>query len=261
MPRSALLNVMVDAAYKAGKSLSRDFGDVQNLQVSLKGPADFVTKADLKSQDIIYRELLHARPSYGFYGEEGEYIVGEDETIRWIVDPLDGTTNFLHAIPHFCISIALERDQEIVASVILNPITDELYTAEQGSGSFLNDRRIRVASRRFLSKSIVCCGIPHIGRKPYDDFFIQLRHLTNKVAGVRHFGAAALDLAYIAAGRLDGFWEKGLFPWDMAAGILLVREAGGFVTDFSGKNMIFETKSIIAGNENIHKEILKIVRQ
>ncbi|MBY7649397.1 MAG: inositol monophosphatase [Candidatus Liberibacter europaeus] len=259
MPRSALLNVMVDAALKAGRSLSRDFADVQNLQVSIKGPGDFVTQADLRSQEIIYQELSQARPSYGFCGEEREYIPGKDGDFRWIVDPLDGTTNFLHAIPYFCVSIALERKQEIVASVIFNPITDELYTAELGSGSFLNDRRMRVASRRLLSKSVICCGIPHIGCNNHDDCLVQLRRIMNKVAGIRRFGAAALDLSYIAAGRFDGFWEKGLSLWDVAAGILLIREAGGFVTDFSGNNMIFETKTIVAGNCYIQKELLKII--
>ncbi|AHA27810.1 inositol monophosphatase family protein [Candidatus Liberibacter americanus] len=259
MPRSALLNVMVEAALKAGRSLLRDFGDVQNLQISLKGPADFVTQADLKSQEIIYQQLSHARPNYGFCGEEGEYIRGKDSNVRWIVDPLDGTTNFLHAIPHFCVSIALERNNEIVASVIFSPITDELYTAERGSGAFLNDRRIRVASRRMLSKSVICCGIPHLGFDKKDDFIVILRRIMDRVAGVRRFGAAALDLAYIAAGRFDGFWEVGLSPWDMAAGIMLIREAGGLATDFSGGNMMFETKSIVAGNSYIHKEILRIV--
>ncbi|MBA5724513.1 inositol monophosphatase family protein [Candidatus Liberibacter sp.] len=261
MPRSAILNVMVDAALKAGKSLSRDFGEVQNLQVSLKGPGDFVTQADLKSQKIILQELLHARPKYGFCGEEGKEIPSEDGINRWIVDPLDGTTNFLHAIPHFCVSIALERSREIVAGVIFNPITDELYTAERGAGAFLNDRRMRVSARRYLSDSVVCCGMPHLGREKCDDFLSCLHCVMGEVIGIRRFGAAALDLAYVATGRFDGFWEKGLSPWDMAAGILLVREAGGFSTDFSGSNTIFETRSIISGNEYIHKALLEIINK
>lgn len=261
MARSALLNVMVQAAFKAGKSLARDFGEVQNLQVSLKGPGDYVSQADRKAEKIIREELLHARPTYGFLGEESEEIKGTDGAHRWIVDPLDGTTNFLHGIPHFAISIALERNNEIVAGVIFNPGTDELYTAEKGGGAFLNDRRLRVAARKELSDAVITCGLPHLGRGNHGKFLIELRHVMGEVAGVRRFGAASLDLAYVAAGRCDGYWETGLSAWDIAAGIVLIKEAGGWVSDFDGKNMILETGSVLAGNEYIHKALMEVTHR
>ncbi|XCD42843.1 inositol monophosphatase family protein [Candidatus Liberibacter asiaticus] len=254
MSRSALLNVMVSAALKAGKFLSRDFGEVQDLQVSRKGPSDFVMKSHSKCQEIIYQELLGARPKYGFYSG-GKAYVGQDSITRWIVDPLNGITNFFYAIPHFCISSALERDQEIIASVIFNPITDELYTAERGIGSFLNDRRIRVSSRRILSNSIIC----YATFKRNSRFLMQLCRIMDEAVGVRSFGSEALDLAYIAAGRFDGFLGKGLSIWCVAAGLLIICEAGGFATDFLGKNMGAETKSIISGNMPIHEQLLAII--
>ena len=258
MARSALLNVMVQAALKAGKSLSRDFGEVQNLQVSLKGPGDFVSQADRKAEKIIQDELMTSRPTYGFLGEESEEIKGTDGAHRWIVDPLDGTTNFLHGIPIFGVSIALERNNEIVAGVIYNPAMDELYTAERGGGAFLNDRRLRVASRRVLSDAVIGCGVPHLGRGNHGKFLLELRHVMGEVAGVRRFGSAALDLAYVAAGRLDGYWENDLSAWDIAAGIILVREAGGYVSDFNGGTSILETGTVLAGNEHIHKALLEV---
>ncbi len=261
MARSALLNVMVQAALKAGKSLSRDFGEVQNLQVSVKGPGDFVSQADLKAQKVIRDELMKARPTYGFLGEEGDEVKGTDGAHRWIVDPLDGTTNFLHGIPMFAVSIALERNDEIVAGVVFNPATDELYTAERGGGAFLNDRRLRVASRRVLSDSVIGCGVPHLGRGNHGKFLVELRHVMGEVAGMRRLGSASLDLAYVAAGRFDGFWETGLSPWDIAAGILLVREAGGFVSDFHGGTDMLGTNSIICGNEHIQKALAEVVKR
>lgn len=261
MARSALLNVMVQAAIKAGKSLSRDFGEVQNLQVSVKGPSDFVSQADIKAEKIVREELMKARPTYGFLGEESEEVKGTDGAHRWIVDPLDGTTNFLHGIPQFAVSIALERNGEIVAGVIFNPATDELYTAERGGGAFMNDRRIRVAARKVLSDCVVACGVPHLGRGNHGKFLVELRHVMNEVAGVRRMGAAALDLAYVAAGRFDGFWEVELSPWDIAAGILLIREAGGFVGDMSGGTDMFGSRSIVAGNEYIHKALTEVVNR
>ena len=258
MARSALLNVMVQAALKAGKSLSRDFGEVQNLQVSVKGPGDFVSQADLRAEKVIREELLKARPTYGFLGEESEEVKGTDGAHRWIVDPLDGTTNFLHGIPQFAVSIALERNGEIVAGVVFNPATDELFTSEKGGGAFMNDRRIRVAARRVLSDCVIGCGGPHLGRGDHGKFLVELRHVMGEVAGVRRFGAAALDLAYVAAGRLDGFWEVNLMPWDMAAGILLIREAGGFASDMKGTTDIFDSGSIVAGNELIQKALLEV---
>ncbi|TRL32052.1 inositol monophosphatase family protein [Rhizobium straminoryzae] len=261
MARSALLNVMVQAAMKAGKSLSRDFGEVQNLQVSVKGPSDFVSQADLKAEKIVHDELMKARPTYGFLGEEGDEEKGTDGAHRWIVDPLDGTTNFLHGIPQFAVSIGLERNGEIVAGVIFNPATDELFTAEKGGGAFLNDRRIRVAARRVLSDCVIGCGVPHLGRGNHGKFLVELRHVMGEVAGVRRFGAAALDLAYVAAGRLDGFWETGLSPWDMAAGLILIREAGGFVSDFKGSNDMLADGSVAAGNELIHKQLVEVANR
>ena len=261
MARSALLNVMVQAAFKAGKSLSRDFGEVQNLQVSVKGPSDYVSQADRKAEKIVKDELMKARPTYGFLGEESEEIKGTDGAHRWIVDPLDGTTNFLHGIPQFAVSIALERNNEIVAGVVFNPATDELYTAEKGGGTFLNDRRLRVAARKELSDSVVTCGVPHLGRGNHGKFLVELRHVMGEVAGVRRFGAASLDLAYIAAGRCDGYWETGLAAWDIAAGILLIKEAGGWVSDFDGKTNMLETGSVVAGNEYIHKALLEVTHR
>ena len=261
MARSALLNVMVQAALKAGKSLSRDFGEVQNLQVSVKGPGDFVSQADRKAERTIREELLKARPTYGFLGEESEEIQGTDGAHRWIVDPLDGTTNFLHGIPLFSVSIALERNGEIVAGVIFNPATDELYTAERGGGAFLNDRRLRVASRRVLSDAVVGCGIPHLGGDNHGKFLVELRHVMSEVAGVRRLGSAALDLAWVAAGRFDGFWEAALSPWDIAAGILLVREAGGFISDWNGGTDMLTSGDVIAGNEHIRTQLAEVIKR
>jgi myo-inositol-1(or 4)-monophosphatase len=260
MARSALINVMIQAARKAGRTLARDFGEVENLQVSLKGPGDFVTAADLKAEKILIEELGRARPGYTILTEEAGAIPGPDQTHRWIVDPLDGTTNFLHGFPLFCISIALEREGLLVAGLIYNPVTDELYTAERGKGAFLNDRRIRVAARTSLSQAMVTLGLPHSGRGNHALALRELQAVMGLVAGLRRTGSAALDLAFVAAGRCDGFWEHALSPWDMAAGILLVREAGGFVSDTAGGAAMLETGSIVAGNETIHGELLKALK-
>lgn len=260
MARSALLNVMVNAAMKAGRKLSRDFGEVENLQVSVKGPGDFVSAADKTAEKIIYEELSHARPDIGFLMEERGEVKGKDPQNRWIVDPLDGTTNFLHGIPVFAISIALEREGQIVAAVVYNPAMDELFTAEKGRGAFMNDRRIRVAGRRDMLQSVFVTGIPHLGRPAHGEFIEQQRRVMLNSAGVRRFGAASVDLCYVAAGRFDGYWETGLQPWDMAAGILIVREAGGFVSDLDDGQDMFGTTTIIAGNEVIRKKLLATVR-
>ena len=261
MARSALLNVMVQAATKAGRSLARDFGEVQNLQVSMKGPADYVSQADRKAEKIIYDELSKARPGYSFLMEESGAVEGSDDQHRWIIDPLDGTTNFLHGIPVFAISIALERQGVLVAGLIYNPAMDELYTAERGGGAFLNDRRLRVAARRNLNDAVIGTGVPHLGRGDHGRYLVELRNVMGEVAGIRRMGAAALDLAYVAAGRLDGFWEDVLNPWDMAAGMLLIREAGGFVSDKSGGQDIFGTGAIVAGNEAIHGALIKALQK
>ena len=244
---------------KAGRGLGRDFGEVQNLQVSLKGPGDFVSSADKKAEDTIRAELLRVRPDFSLLMEESGTIEGRDRQNRWIVDPLDGTTNFLHGIPLFGISIALEREGQIVAGVIYNPAMNELYTAERGGGAFLNDRRLRVSGRRDFSLSVVGTGIPHLGKPEHDRFIEQVRRVMPQVSGVRRMGAASLDLAYVAAGRLDAFWEQGLQPWDIAAGILLVREAGGLASDLSGQPTMFETGGICVGNEFTQPRLLDIL--
>ncbi len=259
MARSALLNVMVQAAMKAGRSLSRDFGEVQNLQVSMKGPGDYVSQADRKAEDIIFAELSRAWPCYGFLMEERGAVSGDDDQHRWIVDPLDGTTNFLHGIPLFSVSVALERQCQIVAGVVYNPAMDELYTAERGGGAFVNDRRLRVAARTKLTDTVIGCGVPHLGRGHHGNFLIELRNVMGEVSGIRRMGSAALDLAYVAAGRMDGFWETGLSAWDIAAGILLIREAGGFVSDVGGGQTMLESGAVVAGNEAIHRALLKTV--
>lgn len=260
MARSALLNIMVQAALKAGRSLIRDFGEIENLQVSRKGPADFVSNADRRAEKTIYGELKKARPTYSFLMEESGEEKGTDGQHRWIVDPLDGTTNFLHGIPYFAVSIALERNGEIVAGVIFNPVTDELFTAERGNGAFVNDRRLRVAGRRHLADTVMVTGIQSAGR-PEDALALRrAAHVIPAISGLRRMGAAALDLAWVAAGRFDAMFESALHPWDVAAGMIIIREAGGFVSDVSGGSRIFETGGIVAGNETIHRELVRLLR-
>jgi myo-inositol-1(or 4)-monophosphatase len=259
--RSALLNVMVNAATKAGRNLAKDFGEVENLQVSVKGPADFVSNADRRAEQIVFEELQKARPTYGFLGEEGTEVKGTDGQHRWIVDPLDGTTNFLHGIPMFAVAIALQRGDDIVASVIFNPIMDELYSAEKGGGAWLNDRkRLRVATRKHLADTVIVTGINSQGRALDLLQLKQLAQVTPAVAGIRRTGSASTDLAWLAAGRFDGYWEAGLKPWDVAPGYLLVREAGGAVTDYAGTAGAIWNGQVIAGNETIQSQLLKIVK-
>ncbi len=260
MQHSALINVMIAAARKAARTLKRDFGEVENLQVSLKGPGNFVTAADRRAEETLRGELMRARPNYSFVGEEGGQHDGSDGTHMWIVDPLDGTTNFLHGIPQFAISIGLERSGAIVAGVIYNPITDEMYVAERGKGAFLNDRRMRVASRKLLADSVIACGLPHLGRGDLDLGLRELGAIQDKVAGLRRFGAAALDMAFVAAGRLDGYWERNISPWDIAAGIIILREAGGFVTDIDGGDGMFTKRHIVAGNETIQRVLQRLLK-
>ena len=257
---SALINVMVKAARRAGRSLKRDLGEVEHLQVSLKGPANFVSLADKRAEEMIYTDLAKARPGYGFIGEEGGNREGADKTHTWIVDPLDGTTNFLHGIAQFAISIALKREDLIIAGVIYNPANEELYIAERGKGAFLNDQRIRVAGRRKLGECVIACGLPHIGRGDHELSRCEMAEIQNKVAGLRRFGAASLDMAFVAAGRLDGYWERNLSSWDMAAGAILIREAGGTLSCVDGKSDPLETGNVICGNEYIHAELVKILR-
>ena len=252
------LNVMVAAARKAGRSLARDFGEVENLQVSVKGAGDFVSAADLRAEKIIREELMHARPAYGWLGEESEEVKGKDPTRRWIVDPLDGTTNFLHGLPHFAISIALEHKGEVVSAVILDPAKEELFVAEKGGGAFVNDRRLRVSARKEMSEAVFATGVPFGSKRTLPITLKELARLMPQCAGVRRFGSAALDLAYVAAGRYDGFWEREIQPWDMAAGILIAKEAGALVTDLSpgkapGLDMM-ERGDIVAANPNIFEK-------
>jgi len=262
MPASALMNVMMNAARKAGRKLNRDFGEVENLQVSVKGPANFVSAADLRAEQVIFEELSQARPEYQFLMEERGIVEGADASHKWIVDPLDGTTNFLHAIPLFCISIALEREGKIVAGLIYNPVSDEMFTAEKGKGAFLNDRRrLRVASRRNLSDAVVTTGIPHRGRKGHAAFLKETQRIMAEVSGVRRTGSAALDLAWTAAGRFDVFWERNLQPWDIAAGHIIVREAGGSVVDTLGGEKSLETGSVVAGNPTMVKALLPLLER
>jgi myo-inositol-1(or 4)-monophosphatase len=259
------MNVMIAAARKAGRSLTRDFGEVEQLQVSIKGPANFVSQADHKAEDIIYTELAKARPGYGFLMEERGAVDGADKTHRWIVDPLDGTTNFLHGIPLFSISIGLERDGQMVAGLIYNPISDEFFTAEKGKGAFLTDRnardhRLRVAARKTLGDCVVATGIPHRGRENHGRFLKEAEAVMRECAGVRRTGSAAIDLAWVAAGRFDAYWEHGLGAWDMAAGLLIVREAGGHATDLQGHQKMFDTGDICAGNPQIQKAMVTLLQ-
>ena len=261
MPRSALLNIMVAAATKAGRSLVRDFGEVENLQVSRKGPADFVSNADHRAEQIVFDELHKARPTYSFLMEEKGEVAGTDGQHRWIVDPLDGTTNFLHGIPLFAVAIALQRGDEIVAAVILNPVMDELYTAEKGGGAWLNDRRrLRVSGRRSLADSVVSVGIKVSGTDNDALTLRQFAQIAPAVAGVRRTGSASTDLAWLSAGRFDAFWEGKLSPWDIAPGQLLLREAGGVMTDFNGLPGSIWNGEVVAGNEALHAQLLKVIK-
>lgn len=260
MPASALINVMTGAARKAARGLARDFGEVAQLQVSIKGPANFVSNADLRAEDTIFRELSKARPGYGFLMEERGYVEGPDASHRWIVDPLDGTTNFLHGIPLFSISIALEREGQMVAAVVMNPVTNELYTAEKGKGAFINDRRLRVSARRTLDDSVIATGIPHRGRPGHDRFQREIAVLMPQVAGLRRSGSATIDLAWTAAGRFDGYWEHNIQPWDMAAGMLLIREAGGLISDADGRDEMLETGSIVCGTPGVQRKLLEALK-
>ena len=263
MVRSPLINVMVRAAEKAGRAPVRDFGEVEQLQVSRKGPGDFVSTADKKAEDIIRGELSYARPEYSFLLEEGGKIEGSDTNRRWIVDPLDGTTNFLHGMPHFAVSIGFEEFGEVVAGVIYDPVKDECFWAEKGKGAFLTDRRLRVSSRTRLSDAVFATGIPHIGRlegEGHKRFLRQLEGVMAKTSGVRRWGAASLDLAYVAAGRYDGFWESGLSAWDVAAGLIIVKEAGGFVTDNQNRAYKVGEGDIVACNAHMHTGLLGLLR-
>ena len=261
MLHSAVLNVMIKAARRAGRGLKRDLGEIEHLQVSVKGPRNFVTAADRRAEAILREELAKARPDYGFLGEEGGAHEGADKAHRWIVDPLDGTTNFLHGIPHFAVSIALERNGTIVAGLVYNPANDEMFVAERGKGAFLDDKRIRVAARERLADAVVACGLPHYGRGDLALARNEIAAAQQHFAGLRRYGAAALDLAWVAAGRLDAYWERDLSPWDVAAGSLLVREAGGYVSDLDGGDAILRKGNVVAGNETMHRALLRLLKE
>jgi myo-inositol-1(or 4)-monophosphatase len=254
---STLIQVMQKAVRKAAKGLARDFGEVGELQVSRKGPADFVSAADVKAEQALFEALTEARPGYGFLGEERGWIEGTDKTHRWIVDPLDGTTNFLHGIPHFAVNVALEREGVIVAAVTYNPATNELFWSEKGRGTFVNDKRLRVAARRTLIDSLLVTGIPHAGKPGLTRNLKELHQLAPRVAGIRRSGSAALDMAYVAAGRYDGYWEADLKAWDIAAGSLLVSEAGGWVSAADGSPFTPEGGTVCCANPDLQPLILE----
>ncbi len=261
---SGLITVMQKAARKAAPKLRRDFGEVDALQVSRKGPADFVSAADKAAERTILDELRHARPDWGILAEEGGSVEGDPSKPRWIVDPIDGTSNFLHSIPHFAISIAVEEPRpsgksELVAGLVYQPLTDESFWAEKGRGAWLHDRRLRVSSRRDVSEALLATGAPFKGHGDFTEWQKIFHAVGPEIAGIRRFGSAALDLAWVAAGRFDGFWETDLSPWDVAAGELLVREAGGFVTDFRGGDQTRERGQWLAANDSLHPRLLKMV--
>ena len=263
---SGLIRVMEKAARKAGGRLRRDFGEVEHLQVSRKGPSDFVSKADRASERTIYDELKQARPDWGFLLEESGEFEGEPGKPRWIVDPLDGTTNFLHGIPHFSISIAAQEPKldgsgwgDVIAGLVYQPITDESFWAEKTRGAWLHDARLRVSARRHLDEALLATGMPFQGHGNFEEWMKIYGAIGPKIAGVRRFGSAALDLAWVAAGRYDGFWETGLKPWDSAAGCLLVREAGGFVTDFRGRSQPICDQQVLACNDQLHTRVHKVL--
>ncbi|NRB19194.1 inositol monophosphatase family protein [Parasedimentitalea psychrophila] len=258
---SANLNIMIKAARKAGKSLVKDFREVENLQVSVKGAGDFVTKADIAAEKILKEELLGARPTYGWLAEESAEIPGQDPTRRWIVDPLDGTTNFLHGLPHWAISIALEHKGKIVAGVIFDAAKDEMYFAEKGSGAWMNETRIRVSGRHRMIESIFATGLPFAGRSDLPATLQDLARLLPACAGVRRWGSAALDMAYVATGRYEGFWERRLNAWDLAAGIILVQEAGGLVQGLDADDNIVDVGEVICANEPIFETFSKVIRR
>ena len=258
---SANINVMVKACKKASKNLIRDFGEVEKLQVSLKGPGDFVSAADKKAEKILIEELQKARPDYAILSEEIGLIKNKSEEFKWIIDPIDGTTNFLHGVPHFCISLALEKKGEIICGIIFDPIKDELFSAEKGNGSYLNNQRMRVSSRSKLEDSIIFTGGPKRGANDYNLSLEEYKRfsITLKVP-IRKMGSAALDMAYVAAGRCDGFWQRNLNYWDIAAGIILIREAGGYVTDIEGNQNFLNNKTILATNSKISEEMIKLLK-
>jgi myo-inositol-1(or 4)-monophosphatase len=258
--QSPLITVMQKAVEKAARSLAHDFGEVEQLQVSRKGPGDFVSQADIQAERLLRQELQRARPDYGFMMEESAEIPSKDGRHRWIIDPLDGTTNFLHGIPHFAISVALEKEGDLIAGVVHNPVTHENFWAERGAGAYLNDRRLRVSGRSDLTSAVIGTGMPFIGVGDHEAYLAKLAPVMAATSGVRRMGAAALDLAFVAAGRFDAYFEFGLKPWDVAAGMLLVREAGGFVTEINGAKGLITSPNFLAGSANMHGPMMKLLQ-
>ncbi|MDP4004257.1 inositol monophosphatase family protein [Methylobacterium sp. NEAU K] len=261
MISSPLMTVMVDAVRKAARGLRRDFGEVENLQVSRKGPGDFVSAADRKAEDVLREALMKARPGYGLVLEENGIIEGTDKSHTWHVDPLDGTSNFLHGVPHFAISVGLEREGQIVAGVIFDPVKDELFVAERGKGAYLNNRRLRVSGRQDMADALVGYGTPYLGRGSHPRLLRELGAVMAVAGGTRRMGSAALDLAYVACGRLDGYWERDLQTYDFAAGVIMVREAGGYVTSADGAAEPLAARTVACGNEVLHRELLAILKK
>lgn len=260
MARSPILTVMTGAVQKAARGIVRDYGELENLQVSKKGTADFVSAADLKAERVLHEELLRARPKIGFLMEESGHVEGEDASMRWLIDPIDGTNNFIHAVPYFCISVALEKTlpngtKDILAGVIYDPLRDEMFTAERKVGAFLNDRKLRVSARKELDDTILATGTPRAARKEYKKALGMMNAVTSANVGLRCCGAAALDLAYVAAGRYDGFWSMSLKPWDIGAGLLMVQEAGGIITEIGGGANMLDSGSVLATNGHMHKKV------
>ena len=259
--QTPIMNIMMRASEKAGRSLLRDFNEVENLQVSQKGPGDFVSAADRRAEEIIYEELKKARPDYDFLMEESGAIAGKDSEYRWIIDPLDGTTNFLHGLPHWAISIALEHKGEIIAGLIHDPVKDEIFHAEKGKGAFMRRRRLRVSGRNDMMMATIATGAPRRSQHQKDLFVAEYKAMLSFAPGLRRFGAAALDLAYVGAGRYEGFWERDLNAWDVAAGIIIVKEAGGFISDIDDirKNPV-DTGNILAANEQLFDSMGKVLK-
>jgi myo-inositol-1(or 4)-monophosphatase len=259
MISSPSISVMTDAAVKAAKSLRRDLGEIEMLQVSMKGPGDFVSAADRRAEKIIRDALMKARPTYGLVMEESGVVEGTDGAHRWHIDPLDGTTNFLHGIPQFCVSIGLERDGDFVAGVVYDPAKDEMFVGERGKGAYMNNRRIRVAGRRDFNLALIGFATPHLGKSGHLNFLKELAAVMARAAATRRLGAAALDIAYVACGRYDAFWQRGLSSWDFGAASVLVREAGGIFTALDGKKTLADASDVICGNETMHGELAKII--
>ncbi|AIQ91775.1 inositol monophosphatase family protein [Methylobacterium oryzae] len=261
MISSPLMTVMVDAVRKAARGLRRDFGEVENLQVSRKGPGDFVSAADRKAEEVLRDALMKARPGYSLVQEENGIIEGTDKSHTWHIDPLDGTSNFLHGVPHFAVSVGLEREGQIVAGVIFDPIKDELFVAERGKGAYLNNRRLRVSGRQDMADAMVGYGTPYLGRGSHPRLLRELGAVMAVAGGTRRMGSAALDMAYVACGRLDAYWERDLQTYDFAAGVILVREAGGFVTSADGAAEPLAPRSVACGNEELHRELVAILKK